>query len=412
MKSRKVICAAALILFAVPAASASTTWYVNGVSGSDSNNCTSPTTPCKTIGRAISLAASGDTVTVAAATYTENLTINIIVKVIGSGASTTIIDGGGVGTVVTISNITAHVTLSGLTIRNGKATSGGGIHNSGTLALTNSTVSGNWAPIPCVRLFMVCISRGTALGGGIYNSGALIISNSIISGNHAGSYCNANPCSAVGGGIYNHGTSMMINNSTLTANSAGTACSTSISCQVGVGGAFYTFGGTVTLNNSTVSGSSAYRCSGVCGGTGGAIVNGSGNLAMNNSTVSGNSAGGIVNGGTATLQNSIVANNSGSNCGGTITSHGYNLSSDGTCNFNHAGDLDNHDPMLGPLQNNGGPTPTMALLSGSLAIDAGNPSGCTDGQGQLLKTDQRGQPRPNKEDTGGCDMGAYESRSD
>lgn len=412
MKSRKVMCAAALILFAVPAASASTTWYVNGVSGSDSNNCTSPTTPCKTIGRAISLAASGDTVTVAAATYPENLTINIIVKVIGSGASTTIIDGGGVGTVVTISNTTAHVTLSGLTIRNGKATSGGGIHNSGTLALTNSTVSGNWAPIPCIRLFMVCISRGTALGGGIYNSGALIISNSIISGNHAGSYCNANPCSAVGGGIYNHGTLMMINNSTLTANSAGTACSTSISCQVGVGGAFYTFGGTVTLNNSTVSGSSAYRCSGVCGGTGGAIVNGSGNLAMNNSTVSGNSAGGIVNGGTATLQNSIVANNSGSNCGGTITSHGYNLSSDGTCNFNHAGDLDNHDPMLGPLQNNGGPTPTMALLSGSLAIDAGNPSGCTDGQGQLLKTDQRGQPRPNKEDTGGCDMGAYERQSD
>jgi hypothetical protein len=412
MKSRKVICAAALILFAVPAASASTTWYVNGVSGSDSNNCTSPTTPCKTIGRAISLAASGDTVTVAAATYTENLTINIIVKVIGSGASTTIIDGGGVRSVVTISNTTAHVTLSSLTIRNGKATSGGGINNSGTLTLTNSTVSGNSAPIPCIRLFMVCISRGTASGGGIYNSGALIISDSIISGNHAGSYCNANPCSAVGGGIYNHGTLMMVQNSTLTGNSAGTACSTSISCQVGVGGAFYTFGGTVTLNNSTVSGNSAYRCSGVCGGTGGAIVNGSGNLAMNNSTVSGNSAGGIVNGGTATLQNSIVANNSGSNCGGTITSHGYNLSSDGTCNFNHAGDLDNHDPMLGPLQNNGGPTPTMAPLSGSLAIDAGNPSGCTDGQGQLLKTDQRGQPRPNKEDTGGCDMGAYERQID
>ena len=362
MKSRKVICAAALILFAVPAASASTTWYVNGVSGSDSNNCTSPTTPCKTIGRAISLAASGDTVTVAAATYPENLTINIIVKVIGSGASTTIIDGGGVGTVVTISNTTAHVTLSGLTIRNGKATSGGGIHNSGTLALTNSTVSGNWAPIPCVRLFMVCISRGTALGGGIYNSGALIISNSIISGNHAGSYCNANPCSAVGGGIYNHGTSMMINNSTLTANSAGTACSTSISCQVGVGGAFYTFGGTVTLNNSTVSGSSAYRCSGVCGGTGGAIVNGSGNLAMNNGTVSGNSAGGIVNGGTATLQNSIVANNSGSNCGGTIDVAWLQLEQRWHLRLQqHAAIGQPSDPMLGPLQNNGGPTQTMAL---------------------------------------------------
>jgi hypothetical protein len=52
------------------------------------------------------------------------------------------------------------------------------------------------------------------------------------------------------------------------------------------------------------------------------------------------------------------------------------------------------------------------LLSGSPAIDAGNPNGCTDGNGNLLKTDQRGMPRPDKEDTGGCDMGAYERQSD
>lgn len=401
---------------------ASTTRYVNGVSGSDSNNCTLPTTPCKTIGRAISLAASGDTVTVAAATYTENLTINIIVKVIGSGASTTIIDGGGVGTVVTISNINAHVTLSKLTIRNGtateggrinRATSGGGIKNSGTLTLTNSTVSGNWAPIPCIHFFVFCeIRAGTALGGGIYNSGALTISNSIISGNHAGSYCNGNPCSAFGGGIYNQGTLMIIKNSTLTGNSAGTACTTSIHCLVGVGGAFSNVGGTVTLNNSTVDGNSAYRCSGVCGGTGGAIVHGSGNFSMNNSTVSGNSAGGIFNGGTATLQNSIIANNSGTNCGGTITSHGYNLSSDGSCAFINSGDRNNTNPVLGALGYYGGPTPTIPLLTGSPAIDAGNPSGCTDGHGNLLKTDQRGEPRPNKEDRGGCDMGAYELQTD
>jgi hypothetical protein len=233
MKSRKVICAAALILFAVPTASASTTWYVNGVSGSDSNNCTSPTTPCKTIGRAISLATSGDTVKVAATTYTENLTINIIVKVIGSGASSTIIDGGGVGTVVTISNTTAHVTLSSLAIRNGQATSvsvrqrpsggGGGINNSGTLTLTNSTVSGNLVLAPCIHSFVFCeIRAGTASGGGIYNSGALIISNSIISGNEAVSSCPAESrltgCSAFGGGIYNQGTLMTINNTNITGN--------------------------------------------------------------------------------------------------------------------------------------------------------------------------------------------------
>src|SRR6266581_3049732 len=183
--------------FFSPAALAST-WYVNGVSGSNSNNCTSPTTPCKTIGRAISLAASGDTVTVAAATYTENLTINIIVKVIGSGANTTIIDGGGVGTVVKISNTTAHVTLSKLTIRNGNATSGAGVNNSGTLTLTNSTVSGNLVPIPCIRSFVFCELRETlnkpvssrskcsarpvqALGFGFFRSSACLGGSPVIS---------------------------------------------------------------------------------------------------------------------------------------------------------------------------------------------------------------------------------------
>jgi len=95
-----------------------------------------------------------------------------------------------------------------------------------------------------------------------------------------------------------------------------------------------------------------------------------------------------------------------------MTSKGYNLSSDGTCNFSGPGDLNNTDPVLGPLQNNGGPTQTQALLPGSPAIDAGNPNGCTDGNGNLLKTDQRGAPRHDKEDTGGCDMGAFERQSD
>jgi hypothetical protein len=66
------------------------------------------------------------------------------------------------------------------------------------------------------------------------------------------------------------------------------------------------------------------------------------------------------------------------------------------------------DTDAGPLQNNGGPTKTQALLSGSPAIDTGNLNGCTDGNGHLLKTDQRGKPRPDKEDTGGCDTGAFE----
>ena len=83
----------ALFLTLPPIASASTTWYVNGVSGSNSNNCRSPTTACKTIGHAIALAHSGDSIMVAAATYTEHLTIGISLNVIGSSVGPTIIDG-------------------------------------------------------------------------------------------------------------------------------------------------------------------------------------------------------------------------------------------------------------------------------------------------------------------------------
>jgi hypothetical protein len=105
--------------------------------------------------------------------------------------------------------------------------------------------------------------------------------------------------------------------------------------------------------------------------------------------------GGIFNdGGKATLQNSIVTNNqpNGLECSGTITSHGYNLGDDNGCAFDNTGDLI-ADPKLGKLGNNGGPTQTIPLLSGSPAIDAGNPRGCTDGLGHLLKTEQRGMPR-------------------
>jgi hypothetical protein len=358
----------------VPIASA-TTWYVNGISGSNTNTCLSPTTACKTIKHAISLAVSGDSIIVAAATYKERLTIGKNLKILGSGAPTTIIDGGGVNTVVTISNTSAHVTLSKLTVRNGHAGSGtaqrgGGISNVGTLSFSDGTVSGNFAGVPFPM-------GGGGLGGGIYNTGALTMYRSTVNGNVAGGFCPGGVvCS--GGGIYNIGT-LIINNSTLTGNVA-----------VGEGGG---------ISNSQ-AGFSA------------------GHVTISNSTLSGNTdtaghGGGIFNGfGQATLQNSIVANNSGGNCSGTIFSHGYNLSSDSTCKFSDTGDLNNTNPLLGTLGYYGGPTRTIPLLSGSPAIDSGNPSGCTDGQGHLLKTDQRGKPRPDTEDTGGCDMGAYERQSD
>ena len=77
---------AAVLVALTSTAIASTTWYVNGVSGSDSNDCKSRTTACKTVAQAISLAASGDSIRVAAARYTEHLTLSISLNVRGSGA--------------------------------------------------------------------------------------------------------------------------------------------------------------------------------------------------------------------------------------------------------------------------------------------------------------------------------------
>jgi hypothetical protein len=387
-----------LFLALAPSALASITWYVDGVNGNDGKNCASVQTACKTIGHAISLAASADSIMVAAATYTENLTISISLTVIGSGAATTIVDGGGDASVVTISSARAHVTLFGLTIRNGRAPIyGGGIFNLGTLTLVYTNVTGNTVGRQC--------SSCSALGGGIYNGGGTVtISSSTISGNRASLYStNTFP---YGGGIANNSGTMTINKSTISGNTAWHPQSNTSSRDYGAGIA--NLQGTLTINNSTISENKATYVS-----YGGGISNG-GTVTISNSTISGNIAthgGGIS--GSAKIQNTIIANNpNGGNCSGTLISEGYNLSSDSTCNFNGPGDLNNHDPMLGPLQNNGGPTQTMALLPGSLAIDGGNPAGCTDGQGHLLTTDQRGMPRPDKEDSVGCDMGAYESQTD
>jgi hypothetical protein len=344
------------LLYLTPAALAST-WYVNGQNGSDSNDCKSAVTACQTITHAISMAASGDSIQIAAAIYTENLNIPFNLRLTGAAPATTIIDGGYYTHAVSILNTALNVTLSRLTIRNGSAPGGGGIINWGTLTISNSTISGNFAS-----------SSYSATGGGIYNSGTLTINKSTLSKNSGSTNF------VYGGGIYNSGT--------------------------------------LAINNSTLYGNSAADFN---GGGGGGIYN-QGTARINNTTFSGNSSpvgGAIYNGGTITFQNSIIANStSGGNCYGTVTSSGYNLSSDATCNFSSAGDRNSANPKLGALRNNGGLTLTMALPTGSPAVDAGNPSGCTDNLGQLLKTDQRGQPRPDKEDAGGCDMGAYERSTD
>ena len=263
-------------------------------------------------------------------------------------------------------------TIQNSTIMGGNSADfyGGGISNEGTLTIVNSTISNNSAGF---------------YGGGISNDvGTLTIVNSTISNNSA---------DLDGGGISNYIGTLTVNNSTISNNSADNG-----------GGIFnsdfLTLSSTLIISNSTISGNSADLY-------GGGIRN-SATLTMSNSTISGNSAvingGGIFNSDSININNSIIANSlSGGNCSSPITSNGYNLDSDGTCNLTGTGDISNQDPLLGPLQDNGGPSTssgqapfTHALLSGSPAINAGD---------TLLTEDQRGTARPQGS---ADDIGAFE----
>lgn len=131
----------------------------------------------------------------------------------------------------------------------------------------------------------------------------------------------------------------------------------------------------------------------------------------------GNTVHGIDNvGGSVTLRNTILAGtrdsfgNLKADCSGTLTLAGYNLiQNPATClvGGDTTGYLANVDPLLGTLQNNGGPSPTHALLAASPARNAGNPGGCTDHAGVSLQFDQRGSPAARSQ-AGRCDLGAYE----
>jgi hypothetical protein len=234
---------------------------------------------------------------------------------------------------------------------------GAGISSSGTLIINNSIISGNLS------------GKGQTDGGGIYSSGTLEITNSTMDGNSVG---------GPGGGINNTGNAI-ITSSTISGNFSGGG---SPGPQTGPGfGGGISNGGTLTISNSTISGNSVLTTD-QGPGSGGGIGN-SGSLQIANSTISGNSGtnGGAICNGAASLEiaNSILnAGDVGENIfndGGTITSLGYNLSSDnGGGYLNGPGDQINTDPLLGPLQDNGGPTFTHELLTGSPAIDAGDPN--------------------------------------
>ena len=173
--------------------------------------------------------------------------------------------------------------------------------------------------------------------------------------------------------------------------------------------------GILLASDSTFTGNSA-----TYDGGGGGIWN-QGTATVTNCTIDGNAGqdGGICNATTSTLtlDNTIVAGNSGPDIVGSVQpTSKNNLIGDGT-GITNLTELDPSNlvgttadplnPMLGPLANNGGPTQTMALLPGSPAIDAGSVALAVDASGNSLTTDQRGAGFP-RIMGGTVDIGAYE----
>ena len=269
----------------------------------------------------------------------------------GPGTADLIISGGGSQRVFSVGAGNAFV-LRNLTVSAGAAGSGAGLLNSGG-AVTIQACE-----------FTSCTSSSN--GGAIHNqSGTLTISGSTFSGNTA----------LNGGGLSNDLGSAFITNSTITGNTASEP-------TTGTGGGIYNGGGTITLVNCTISGNTAAAADG-------GIHNGSG---------------------TATLRNSIVAGNTADSGpdlgGGTFISEGYNLiQNTGAATFSGpaTGDIHGQNPLLDTLRINGGAARTLALLSGSPAINS-LPAG-TNGCGTTLTSDQRSTSRPQGS---GCDIGAYE----
>ena len=401
---------------------------------------------------AIKNASNGDTIQIPPGIYTlegGELIIKKNITLEGAGAATTIIQAAAAPGAAThrVMNIPfgREVSLSGLTIRHGLVDSseprhllfpgtasgmwaiplefGGGIHVHGTLRLSDSVVTGNQAGggggifnggILFLSNTRIEHNTATASGGGIYNGGILEALETDLVNNQAGS----------GGGILNVG-NLTVKRSTIMGNAAKYSGGGIQNSSIGVSHLEYTTvnentsnsgggirnNGRMTLENSTVSGNTGKR--------GGGILN-ENYISISNTTVSGNRGeygGGIAVGRAlgnprTELNNTIIAANTamleGPDCNGSVTSLGHNLvGSNDHCGLQTtASDLVGTrsqpvEPRLGPLDDNGGPTETHALLLGSPAIDTG-------GDNPASPTDQRGLARPQGS---ASDIGAYERGS-
>ncbi len=384
-----------------------------------------------TIQDAVNLAVKNTVITVAAGTYSENVSINpqigpkakkLTLTLTGAGIGSTIVDGGGVASVFTVGPMTT-LTLSDMTIRNGNAGTGGGggvssvnatntLKNSlvtnnaanqgggifidgGALTVTSSTISGN-------------TTSGTIeQGGGIFfdtgsKAGKLSITNSTISGNTA----------TQGAGLFAANPIATVAESTISGNTAPPLASG----HGGFGGGVLVESGALTILNSTISGNVA-EAGGVSESIGGGLEIADSKVTVNNVTIADNTAstaGGVDEGagGFFKTSNSIIANNTATtavfnDCAGPLVSIGFNLILDTNgCTIigKTSSDITGQDPLLKPLANNGGSTETQALGLGSPALTKGNPAkpNKTGAKGKCLATDQIGDSRAK----GLCDIGA------
>jgi fibronectin-binding autotransporter adhesin len=328
----------------------------------------------------------------------------------------------------TINNNSAHGANSGAPIGiQGGSAYGGGIYTgiSSTLTLSTTNVRNNSVTTG------LGINSGGGFGGGINNNGVMALVGCTIDGNQVIGADNTggdNGGGAYGGGVFSASTNgaVTITQSTLSNNLAQGGNSGSFGTMgFGSGGGIHNASTQLLmLDDTTISGNSVHGGSGtVQDGDGGGIYNGASSKAiLNNVTLYNNNAeaggpgygygGAIWNGGTLTLTNSIAAGSlSGGGCFGTIRSGGYNLSSDASCSLTAIGDITNTNPLLDPLQNNGGSTQTHAPQTGSPAVDAGNPATPGSGSYACLSTDQRGIARSldgNGDTIAICDIGAIE----
>ena len=279
--------------------------------------------------------------------------------------------GSGSGGAATIGTGSVTITSSSFT-SNSASSSGGGLSwGSGTTVTINkSSVTGNTAV--------------TSGGGVIIGSGRLYAEYSAFSNNTATSG------SSLGGGIQASGTSLVkLDSSLVSGNSANEG-----------GGLYFVNSATMTINNSTFTGNTATTWGG-----GIYAFGSSGIWTINNSTLTGNKAGAAGGGGISPGTSTITLTVFSSIIGGNTSSSSPDLGSGITVaggGFNLIGS----DPLLGPLQNNGGFTNTRAVLGTSHPAVLGGGSNTV----LSLNHDQRGVPF-NRDFLGAVDIGAYNIQS-